>query len=406
MAVVLVGPRVSAVMGAVVVLALVSPAARATGHAAGGGVGIAAPQGGGSKPIRRHLSRCNLPVVVTQPAVQTIVAGESATLTVTATGSAPLGYQWYRGSAGDVSSPISGATSPSYATGALAATASYWARVANGCGQADSRTAVVTVTAPQSITVYLGPGNSVPLELMPIPAGTFTMGSPDGERGRGIDEGPQHQVTITQPFYLGRTEVTQEQWQAVMGSSPSSFGTCGATCPVERVSWNDTCGGITGSDCAPSSFIGKLNQQQGSTKFRLPSEAEWEYAARAAVTSEFFFPVPAGWDTGCGSFPQAALYMWWCNNSGATTHPAGGKGANPWGLVDMSGNLWEWVGDWYGAYPSSPQTDPQGPASSYSRVVRGGSWNNSAPYCRSARRSYFVVDQRYNALGFRLARSR
>ncbi len=394
-------------------VALAASAVPAVGHAGGvagsqvpAGAGLAAQAGGTrTQTLHKHLGRCSPPVIGAQPASQTIAAGQSVTLSVTATGSPPLGYQWYRGSAGDTSSPVSGAASPSYATGALAATASFWVRASNGCGQANSLSAVVTVSSPQPITIYLGPGNTVALELVPIPSGTFTMGSPDGERGRNADEGPQHQVTITQPFYLGRTAVTQAQWQAVMGSNPSYFANCGGTCPVERASWNDICGGVTGSSCTPSSFIGKLNQQQTSTSFRLPTEAEWEYAARAGTTTEFSFPVPAGWDTGCGSFPQAALFMWWCGDSGSTTHPVGAKGANPWGLLDMHGDLWEWVGDWYGAYSSSPQTDPQGPASSYSRVVRGGSWNNSASYCRSARRTYFVVDQRYSAIGFRLARS-
>jgi formylglycine-generating enzyme required for sulfatase activity len=387
-------PRVGAIVRAVVALAVSASAAAAAG-----------PAGGGTQTVRRHLSRCIPPVVASQPASQAIAAGQGATLSVTATGSPTLGFQWYLGGAGDSSLPISGATSASYATGALATTASFWVRVSNGCGHADSLAAVVTVTAPQAITIYLGGSNTVPLELVPIPAGTFTMGSPDGERARNVDEGPQHLVTITQLFYLGRTEVTQAQWQAVMGSNPSFFTNCGGTCPVERASWNDICGGATGSNCAPSSFIGKLNQQQGTAKFRLPTEAEWEYAARAGTTSEFSFPVPPGWDVACGTFPQAALYMWWCNNSGSTTHPVGGKGANPWGLLDMHGNVWEWVGDWYGAYPATPETDPQGPASSYSRVVRGGTWNLPPGYCRSARRSYFVVDQHYNAVGFRLARS-
>ncbi len=272
--------------------------------------------------------------------------------------------------------------------------------------------AAVTAADPGGgppITVTL-PGG-VPLVMVPIPAGSFTMGSPDGERGRYTGEGPQHQVTITQPFYLGRTEVTQAQWQAVMGTAMptdcGSYGT-GADYPVYCVSWNDICGGTTGSSGTPASFIGKLNAQQSSTKFRLPTEAEWEYAARAGTAGPFSFDTSANpnWDTWCGSFPQADPYMWWCgNNTPYGAKPVGQKLANPWGLFDMHGNLWEWVSDWYGSYSSSAQFDPQGPGSGSYRVIRGGSWYNYAHSCRSAYRDLNWPGNRYGGAGFRLARS-
>ncbi len=257
------------------------------------------------------------------------------------------------------------------------------------------------------ITVTLDGG--VQLVMVQIPAGTFTMGSPDGERGRYSDEGPQHQVTITQPFYLGRTEVTQAQWQAVMGTAvPTSCGLYGAGSdyPVYCVSWNDICGGATGWSCTASSFIGRLNQQQGSSKFRLPTEAEWEHAARGGTTTEFSFAVSPSWDTGCGSFPEALPYMWWCgNNSPSGSKPVAQKLANPRGLFDMHGNLWEWVGDLYGSYGSAGQSDPQGPGSGSYRAFRGGGWGHGARLCRSAHRDPYNPGGRSHDLGFRLARS-
>ncbi len=260
------------------------------------------------------------------------------------------------------------------------------------------------------ITVTL-PGN-VPLVLVRIPAGTFMMGSPVGERGRDSDE-TQHQVTLTQDYYLGKYEVTQRQWVAVMGSNPSHFSSCGLDCPVERVSWNDICGGTTGSTCTSTSFIGKLNAhlaatgQPGAGKFRLPTEAEWERAARGGTTGPFSFDTSANpsWDMGCGSFPQAEGYMWWCNNSGYTTRPVGQKLPNPYGLYDMHGNVWEWVADWYGSYPTGAVADPPGPSMGSARVLRGGGFYDNARYCRSALRYDYFPGYRYNFIGFRLARS-
>lgn len=262
----------------------------------------------------------------------------------------------------------------------------------------------------ERITVML-PGE-VPLALLPMPAGTFMMGSPEWERGRHHTEGPQHQVTLTRDFYLGEYPVTQRQWLAVMGSNPSRFTGCGLDCPVESVSWNDICGGATGDSCVAESFIGRLNAhladtgQPGAGKFRMPTEAEWEYGARAGSTTAFSFETAGDWDMACGDFPEADAYMWWCGNSGATTHPVGGKLPNAWGLHDVHGNVWEWVADWFGVYPSGPVTDPTGPAGGSDRVRRGGSWGSFSHFCRSAMRYDHHPSLRHDFVGFRLARSR
>jgi formylglycine-generating enzyme required for sulfatase activity len=222
--------------------------------------------------------------------------------------------------------------------------------------------------------------NSIGMEFVPIPAGEFLMGSNDGDD----DERPVHTVQIGRPFYLGKYAVTQAQWEAVMGNNPSHF-TGQPNRPVEQVSWDDV-----------QAFIGKLNNKEGGTKYRLPTEAEWEYAARAGSTTAYSF----GDDPG-----QLGEYAWYTDNSGGQTHPVGQRQPNAWGLYDMHGNVWEWVQDWYGTYAAEPVTDPQGPSSGSNRVVRGGSWYNDARFCRSACRSYAPPGHRRGVvLGFRLLR--
>jgi len=226
--------------------------------------------------------------------------------------------------------------------------------------------------------------NNLGMEFVYIQPGRFTMGSPSNESGRDNDE-RQHQVTLTKGFYMQTTEVTQGQWQRVMGSNPSWFKNCGDDCPVEEVSWNDA-----------QDFIRRLNQREGTDKYRLPTEAEWEYAARAGSTTRFCF----GNDNG-----QLGQYAWYDNNSGSKPHSVAQKKPNAWGLYDMHGNVWEWVQDWYGNYPSGSVTDPTGPSSGSSRVFRGGSWNAGAGDCRSAYRYRSTPGGRSNYLGFRLARA-
>jgi len=222
-----------------------------------------------------------------------------------------------------------------------------------------------------------------------IPSGTFTMGSPTGELGR-LSAETEHQVTLTQSFYMQTTEVTQGQWEAVMGSNPAQFSSCGSNCPIEYVSWDDV-----------QSFIVALNGM-GEGTYSLPTEAQWEYAARAGSTTAF-----ANGDimeTECGYDSNLDVMGWYCYNASFTTHPVAQKDANVWGLYDMHGNVYEWVSDWYGTYPSGSVTDPTGPFSGSDRVARGGSWNYDARYCRSAYRDSGYPGYRNGYFGFRLLR--
>ncbi|MDM8536891.1 SUMF1/EgtB/PvdO family nonheme iron enzyme, partial [Desulfobacterales bacterium HSG17] len=223
--------------------------------------------------------------------------------------------------------------------------------------------------------------NRYGMEFVHITKGTFNMGSPKNEKRRGDDE-TQHEVIQTKNFYMQVTEVTQRQWEMVMGDNPSRFKDCGDDCPVENVSWNDA-----------QKFIKKLNKQS-SGEYRLPTEAEWEYACRAGNATRFY--------TGDKEtdFFRAG---WSLNNSNSKTHPvADNKEPNNWGLYDMHGNVSEWCQDWYRAYPSKTVADPTGPEVGSDRVTRGGSWIRSLHYCRSANRSFSKPDYQVYDIGFRL----
>jgi len=217
-------------------------------------------------------------------------------------------------------------------------------------------------------------------EMVVIPAGSFVMGS-----GKNADEQPPHTVAI-RSFLMGRTEVTQRQWSDIMGSNPSYFLACGPNCPVENVSWDDV-----------QHFIAKLNQRNGQ-KYRLPSEAEWEYAARAGTTAE--------WSHG-NDESKLGNYAWYGRNSGGKTQVVGQKLPNAFGLFDMHGNVWEWTQDCmhgdYGGAPTDGSAWTTGCSGNY-RVLRGGSWYDGPAGLRSAIRfrSYPVL--RDNSSGFRLAR--
>jgi len=228
-----------------------------------------------------------------------------------------------------------------------------------------------------------GFANSLGMKFVLIPAGTFMMGSPLEEEDRGEDE-VQHKVTISKPFYLQTTQVTQGQWRNIMGDNPSDFEDCGDTCPVENVSWDEA-----------QHFIRKLNQKENTDKYRLPTEAEWEYACRAGSTTAFCF----GEDE-----KQLKEYAWYGANSEGSTHPVGQKKSNDWGLYDMHGNMWECCQDWYGNYPTGHVTDPTGPSSGEERVFRGGSYHDDAADLRSAGRVRSAPDARGDN-GFRIGRA-
>jgi len=240
-------------------------------------------------------------------------------------------------------------------------------------------------------------GNNVTMKLALIPAGKFLMGSPEGEVGRKKDEGPQREVTISKPFYMGIYEITQEQWKAVMGTEPwkgrEPYTKEGRTNAVSFISWNDA-----------SEFCRKLSQKTGKT-VRLPTEAEWEYACRAGSKTRFYY----------GDDPDYAKlgdYAWCHKNAYGIgenyAHAVGQKKPNDWGLYDMHGNDWEWCADWYAdSYAGAGNTDPTGPASGTSRVLRGGSFSSGAHYrrgrvCRCALRSFYAPEYKWSYYGFRV----
>jgi formylglycine-generating enzyme required for sulfatase activity len=202
--------------------------------------------------------------------------------------------------------------------------------------------------------------NSIGMKLTLIPAGEFMMGSPDSDSDAAGDEKPQHRVRITKAFYLGATEVTQEQYEKVMGQNPSSFTESGPDAPVENVSWDDAQG-----------FCRKLSElaeeKEAGRRYRLPTEAEWEYACRAGSAEKY-----------CDGDDESTLgdYAWYGENSDGKTHQVGQKNLNAWGLYDMHGNVWEWCADWYDGefYAQSPPNDPSGPPTGSLRVDRGGGW--------------------------------
>jgi len=224
--------------------------------------------------------------------------------------------------------------------------------------------------------------DDVTITMVWIPAGEFEMGSPDDEDDRDGDEGPVHDVTFVEGFWLGKYEVTQAQWEAVMGDNPSHFD--GANRPVETVSWDDIQG-----------FEEELDDA-----FRLPSESEREYACRAGTTTRFYW----GDDP---DYEDIDDYAWYNSNSDNRTHEVGSKQPNGWGLYDMIGNVWEWCEDWYhNNYEGAPDDGSPWVAGGGSfRVYRGGGWLNDARYCRSANRFNYSPSNRDNDLGFRLARS-
>lgn len=241
--------------------------------------------------------------------------------------------------------------------------------------------------------------NGLGMEFTLIPAGFFRMGAVDHDRNASREEKPEHGVRITRPFYLGRFEVTQAQWEAVMGENPYSL-------ERTRSSWNDLIR-QPGRFIAPQkpatvswndaqSFIKRLNQMEGHNRYRLPTEAEWEYAARAGSEDIYSFG---------DDYQQLERYAWYGGDfATGSTHPVGRKLPNAWGLHDMQGNVWEWVQDWYEAYYYSNASidDPAGPPSGSKKVVRGGSWHQTGDGWRLSARRDYPPDYRGISIGFRV----
>ena len=233
-----------------------------------------------------------------------------------------------------------------------------------------------------SNTISIPVKNGISIDMVKVEAGTFMMGATSEMKDPYDNEKPVHQVTLTNDYYMGMYEVPQALWEAVMGSNPSEYK--GDNLPVEMVSWNDC-----------QEFISKLNSLTGR-KFRLPTEAEWEYAARGGKRSRGYQY------SGNSNISDVA---WYDGNSGSKPHPVGTKQANELGIYDMSGNVYEWCSDWYGSYSSSSQTNPTGADSGSGRVVRGGSWYDFAWGCRLSYRGSITPFYRGNDLGLRLALS-
>ena len=241
--------------------------------------------------------------------------------------------------------------------------------------------------SPKEIT------NSIGMKLVLIPKGTFMMGSPESEERRDKNE-TQHEVTINKDYYLGVYEITQAQYEKVIGKNPSRFqgaevGNENADLPVENVSWDDAV-----------AFCKKLSELPEEKKagrvYRLPTEAQWEYACRAGSRTAYSF------DDEEGLLPE---YGWFKRNSSGRTHTVGLLDPNAWGVYDMHGNVWEWCSDRYGKYPKGAVSDPTGPEEGSRRVIRGGSRLYEAAICRSARRDRLPPSDRFDDLGFRIALS-
>ena len=220
--------------------------------------------------------------------------------------------------------------------------------------------------------------NSIEMKFSRIPAGTFAM-------GRGASDAvPAHTVTISTPFYLGKYEVTQAQWREVVGSAPSQFTDDNR--PVENVSWNDV-----------QLFLHALNEREGTSKYRLPTEAEWEYAASLGSQGAYQFGE---------SSAEVGFYVWYNFNSGGASQPVGIKKGNALGLHDMQGNISEWVHDFYETayYSHSPSLNPPGPDTGQERVARGCSWNHDVSLSGFTNRFHFDPDERSAFIGFRVLR--
>ena len=380
-------------------------------------------------------------VIVRQPASRTVNAGNTAHFSVDATGSGPLSYQWYH----------NGMYLPNGARRELALqnvtsahAGNYHVRVTGAGGSTNSSAAALSIhtgggATPTDLYMVIdlsgGPNagiypvsylNAVPaggwtdeykttkLVLRRIPAGSFTMGSPEGELGRWAAREAQRGVTLTKDFYIGVFEVTQKQWERVMGDWPSWFNNASfrETRPLEQRSWNDIRGGTwPGGQPGAGTFMQRISERTGQA-FDLPTESQWEYACRAGTTTALNSGKNLTGTESCPNMAEVGRY-WYNGGSGYSqggdtsvgTAKVGSYPPNAWGLYDMHGNVSEWCLDWYVAAPPGT-VDPVGAASGSYRVGRGGGWLSDASYCRSAYRiNYDAPDDRYFNRGFRISRT-
>jgi formylglycine-generating enzyme required for sulfatase activity len=310
-------------------------------------------------------------------------------------------YQWYRHTPNSNSggTPISSATGPSLTPSTNAVgTVYYYAVVTNTNNEVNGNKTATAVSSVAAVTVVVIPPD---VDMVFVPGGSFEMGK-ELNPASGYGDQTPHTVTLS-GFYMGRTEVTQELYQAVMGTNPSNYR--GDNLPVETVSWYDAvefCNALSErEDLTPAYTVNgtDVTWNRNATGYRLPTEAQWEYAAKGGD------PLAPGWVgyTYAGSNDPDEV-AWHSGNSGSRTHEVGTKAANGLGLYDMIGNVWEWCWDWYDSYSSEPQTNPGGASSGSDRVLRGGYWYDSAEFVRSAFRSISDPDYRSNSVGFRLVR--
>lgn len=269
------------------------------------------------------------------------------------------------------------------------------------CRQSKDRAVGSRPVSGGSETTLLLP-EEVTLALVRVPAGTFRMGSPETERGHYIDEAPRT-VTLTRDTLIGRVQVTQRQWQVLMGTNPVTGSGAGPSNPVFEVSWDDVAG--------PGGFLDRLNRhlsatgQPGAGQFRLPTEAERERAARGGTDTRFWFGDALECGDGCEPCPLLDAHLWWCGNAEGRVHPVGKKKPNPFGLLDVHGGLYDLCQDVFDQPPAGPLTDPTGPAEGTQRVLKGGYFGSDAGSCRSAYRTYVPQSRRDYQVGFRVART-
>ena len=267
---------------------------------------------------------------------------------------------------------------------------------ASACARAGRATRPAQAALPRAETKAVT--NSVGMEFISVPAGAFLMGAGESDREASASEKPQHRVTITKPFSIGRYEVTQAQWEAVLGSNPYTLDRSNPYYNLpgmkERITRPNHPATVSWLDA--QEFIERLNATEGHTRYRLPTEAEWEYAARAGTTTAYSFG---------DDIRDLGRYAWQGEGfASGGRHPVGQKLPNPWGLYDVHGNAWEWVQDFYSDsyYAQSPPTDPTGPAGGSAHVVRGGSWHVTSDSWRSSFRKPYEPDYRGISIGFRV----